>query len=575
MRMSRLFPRTLYQAPAEATTPGHRLLLRAGLLRPAGAGLWAWLPLGRRVRRQVQRRVRRTLADLGAQEIALPSPAPAQPWEQAARKPLAGEVAFWDGEGRPLRLPLTMEPALLALLQPDLRSHRLLPLRLYQFRTRFDDTGTGATPLSARQTGVLELFDLQPDRDAAGRAEEALLERWRDLLTRCGLSVQAAETTVGPFAGRALFDPRVPGERPIAHCPACACAADLEVARRAKESPPPEEAQPLEEIATPDCTSIADVAAFLGLPQSRTAKAVFFVAGDRFFFVVVRGDMEVSEAKLTRLVGAERLRPAQEAAIQALGASPGYASPIGIRKEAPEIGVRQVLVVVDDLIPRSPNLVAGANREGFHLRNVTYGRDYTADLVADLAAVQDGDPCPRCGEALAIVRTTVLGRLWPAGTHEAEALGVAFQDAAGEARVPILLCADLELDRIVAACVEVHHDGQGLRWPVALAPFDLYLIALGGEPEVLEVAETLYRELQEAGLAVLLDDRDERAGVKFTDADLLGIPLRVAVSRRTLEQQGAEVKRRDQPRQAVRTIPLSEVVSWALRERAALLPGKE
>jgi prolyl-tRNA synthetase len=324
---------------------------------------------------------------------------------------------------------------------------------------------------------------------------------------------------------------------------------------------------PREQVYTPGCHTIAEVAAFLGVPESRTAKAVFLVSDDRFFFVIVRGDMDVDEDKLAQLVGVRDLRPALEYEITALGASPGYAAPIDIRREAPDAGLRQVLIVVDDLVPQCPNLVTGANKEDYHMRNVNYGRDYTADLVGDLVSVEAGDPCPHCSEPFDLFQTTVLGRTWVPGAQYSEALEASFQDDEGEGHPLILSCAEVEVDRLVAACVEVGHDEGGILWPAKLAPYIVYLLSLGNDPEVAGAADALYQVLRSQGITVLYDDRDERAGVKFTDADLLGMPLRVAISRRTLKQQSAEVKRRDQPRESVRVIPLEDVTAW-VREQS-------
>lgn len=319
-----------------------------------------------------------------------------------------------------------------------------------------------------------------------------------------------------------------------------------------------EEARPREEVLTPGCQTIAELADFLGIPESRTSKAVFLAAGERLVFAVVRGDMDVDEVKLARLVGVGGFRPAQEDEIAALGAAPGFASPIGIRRGGPA----PVVVVVDDLVPASPNLVAGANRADFHLRNVNYGRDYQADLVADIVAVRAGDPCPDCRAPLEIFSTTALARLWAPGARLGLDQGAMFQDAAGEEHPLQLAGAEIDLDRLLAACVELHHDEAGICWPAGLAPWAVHLLTIGNAPEVLEAADALYAGLGVAGLAALYDDRDMSAGSKFVEADLLGMPLRVAVSKRTVAQGAAEVKRRDQPRESVQVIALDQVPSW-------------
>lgn len=573
MRMSRFFPYTLHQAPAEAEQASHRLLLRAGLVRSLGAAGWAFLPLGERVRARVRALGRETLTALGGQEIALPVLAAAELWAQAGlsrQQPSLG-LSLHDEADRDLLWPRTIEPLLTALFRHDLRSHRMLPLLCFGFRPRLNES-MGGGPLGAGQALVMEAFSLQAQGEALEPAMAGLGQACERVLSACGLVPLAAETVIGPefLPGLAFVDPGVPGEESFARCPACGYAAALTVARRAREAPPEEAPLALEEVHTPDCPTIASLAEFLGVPKSRTAKAILLTGEDTFYFAIVRGDMDLDEAKLARLVRARELRPATAYEIEALGASPGFASPIGIRRAAPEVGLRRVQVVVDELIPQCPNLVAGANQEDTHLCNVNYGRDYRADLVADLVAVREGDPCPHCQSPLELFQSTVLGRVWSSGSRYSEALRASFQDASGQERPWQLSCAEVEVDRLVAACVEGHHDDSGIRWPVSMAPYTLYLLSLGGVPGVYEAAEALYADLLAAGIAVLFDDRDERAGVKFTDADLLGIPLRVAVSKRTLQQQSAEVKRRDQSRDAVQVIPLVQVRDWAEESLAEL-----
>ena len=570
MHLSRLFPQTLHQAPAGAEQASHALLLRAGLVRPLGPATFAWLPLGQRVRRRLQDLAWEALDALGGQEIALPALLPAEALEPAGLSPQVAGPAWRDRAGRSFFWPQTLAALLTGFLRHDLRSHRLLPLLLYAFRSRFQEGERPAGPLNARQSLFLEVASFQPDAQGLARSSEELRQACEQIFRRCGLPVVAAEATVEPggFLAAEFVVPQVPGDTPFARCGSCGYTANLDVACRAKEDPPAEEPLPLEEVATPGCHTIAALSGFLGVPESRTAKAVFLVSGERFFFVIVRGDMEVNEARLARLVGAQELRPAQEQEISALGASPGYASPLGIRRAAPEAGLRQVLIVVDDLIPRSPNLVAGANKEDTHLRNVNCGRDYTPDRVGDLVKVRPGDPCPHCRAPLERLDSTVLGRLWSPGSAHSEVLGATFLDGEGRERPLLLACAEIALDRTIAACVELHHDEAGIRWPRSLAPYAVYLLTIGDAPEVQEAAGALDRALQAAGVPILLDDRAESAGRKFADADLLGLPLRVAVSRRTVQQQAAEVKRRDQPREATQVIPLGEVVAWVQRELA-------
>jgi prolyl-tRNA synthetase len=560
MRLSRIYLPTLHRAPAEAVEASHRLLLRAGLLRPLGSGSFAYLPLGQQVRRRLQELARQSLTPLGGQEMALPPLVPEALGQGSA-------VSLRDTSGRALLLPSSLEALVTHLLGPDVRSHRSLPLTLYAFRHHFgDESSAGLGPLSARQSLVLEVWTVQPDSAALTAGLTGLQRACRALIERCGLGEGLRDIAYpGEDQAHHWVVPAVPGEHAFVRCPQCGYMAALDRACRAKEPDSAEEPLPLEPVHTPDCHTIAQVAAFLGIPERRTAKAVFLVAGDSLVFAVTRGDMAVDETKLAGLVGVERFRPALEHEIAALGASPGYASPIGIRRSAPEAGIAQVLVVVDDLVARSPNLVAGANRDDTHLRNVNYGRDYTADLVGDIVAVDVGDPCPVCRAPLEGFATTVLARLWAAGTRYSDGLGATFQDAAGQEHPPHLGCAQVEVDRLLAACVEMHHDEAGIRWPAVVAPYAVHLVTIGSAPEVLAAAAGLEEGLAAAGFPVLWDDRDQSAGSKFVEADLLGMPLRVTVSNRTVAQGAAELKRREEPREAVRMLPLAEVPGWVHR----------
>ena len=303
-----------------------------------------------------------------------------------------------------------------------------------------------------------------------------------------------------------------------------------------KDVPAPEDPLPLEPVETPGTSTIATLAALLGIPASCTAKAAFFMARDRLVFAVVRGDMEVNETKLASAVGAHDLRFAGPDDLAGTGIVPGYASPIG---------VHGALVVVDDLVPRSPNLVAGANRQGFHLRNTNIPRDYQPDIVADIVKAPEGAPCMTCGAPLRQARAVEVGNIFKLGTRYSRAFGASYLSEAGEPAEIVMGSYGIGVERLIACLAEAHHDEQGLIWPASVAPYQVYLVGLDLEIEaVRSVAESLYNRLRAAGVDVLYDDRDERAGVKFKDADLLGLPSRVTVSRRTLARDAVELKHR-------------------------------
>jgi len=353
--------------------------------------------------------------------------------------------------------------------------------------------------------------------------------------------------------------PAEDGEQTYARCVVCGYAADTAVARVGRGPDAAEEPLPMQDVETPDCKTIADLARFLGIPASRTAKVVFLVASiagesDRFVFAVVRGDTALNEARLCAVLGAESVGPATEAEIRQAGAEPGYGSPVGLT---------DVTVVVDTLAARSPNLVAGANRPGYHTRNVNLGRDYRASIVADIATAQEGSPCPCCGLPVVMEQGIALAETRQDGDRLSRDLNATYLDSAGRS-VPIALGRyRVHVDRVIAALAERHRDEHGFVWPAAVAPYHVYLMTVGkASPEVNAAVERIYGNLRDAGIAVLFDDRDERAGVKFNDADLLGAPWRVAVGERGLQSGAVEVKARNQDE--VHLVPVEQVTSHVL-----------
>ncbi len=401
---------------------------------------------------------------------------------------------------------------------------------------------------------MLDSYSLDRDDEGLDKQYQAHYQAYFRIFNRCGLPVCAVGSDSGMMGGNEAHEYMylTPiGEDTLMFCDSCDYAANRQVATFKKARPEPEGLLPMEKVATPNASTIAELAAFLDIPTSKTAKAVFFMAemSDEepplFIFAVLRGDMTLNETKLTNAVATrgqgsiKSLRPATDEEILAIGATPGYASPIGINRDG-------ALVVVDDLLPDAPNLVAGANETGFHLRNTNLGRDYEADIIADIAQAEDGAICPQCGEVLTAQRGVEVGNIFKLGTHYTEALGATFLDEAGEAQPIIMGSYGIGVGRLLACVAEEYHDEHGLVWPVSVAPYPVHLVVLSSKDGSAEAAaDQLDIELVKAGLEPLYDDRDERAGVKFNDADLIGLPLRVTVSNRSLENGGFEFKRRD------------------------------
>jgi prolyl-tRNA synthetase len=567
MRLSRAFFQTLRDAPADAELMSHKLLLRAGFIQPLGAGIYSYLPLARRSMDKIERIIRQEMNAIGGQEITMPVVHPAELWQQTGRWESAyPELVHWrDRAGRDMTLAMTHEEVVADLARREISSYRQLPQMIYHLQTKFrDEPRSRGGLIRVREFTMKDSYSLDADEAGLDRQFEAHRLAYRRIFQRCGLETLEVSADVGMMGGSASveFMALAPaGEDTLLLCAACGYAANREVATFRKPTPPDEAPQSVEKVATPHCKTIAELAAFLSVPESRTAKAVFFVAeGGKVIFAITRGDMEVNETKLRQAAGVTALRPATEEEIRAAGAEPGYGSPVG---------VQGAFVVVDDLVAASPNLAAGANQEGYHLLNVNCGRDYTPDIVADIIAVQGGEPCPACGSPLRAERGIEVGNIFKLGTRYSEAIGALYDDPQGVKRPIVMGSYGIGVGRLLATVAELRHDDAGLVWPASVAPFQVHLVLLPKKaPQAVEAADRLYAELTAAGFQVLYDDREDPSpGVKFNDADLIGLPLRITVSARSLEQGGVELKRRNQAER--RMVPLAELAAALRAELAA------
>ncbi len=554
MRVSKLFFQTLREVPADADVVSHQLMLRAGMIHQIAAGIFDFLPLALRTKYKIENIFREEMDAIGGQEVTLPMVHPAELWQKSGRWYQIGSdmARFKDRNDRDMVLGMTHEEIMADLAKKYIKSYRQLPTMLYQIQTKFrDEPRPRAGLLRVREFTMKDAYTF--DRDEAGidAYYPHFYQAYFNIFHRCGIDVVAVKSDTGMMGGRmahefmALTDI---GEDTLVLCDACGYSANRQVAVFRKPEPPAAAPLPLEEVATPNVSTIEALAHFLGVSESETAKAVFMLADidqpngtvkEQFVFCVVRGDMELNETKLTNAIKARRLRPATTPEIKAIGAEPGYGSPIGIARE-------QVLLVVDDLVARSPNLVAGANREGYHLRNTNYGRDYSADIVVDLVAANDGYACPNCGAALYTARGVEVGNIFKLGTKYSIAMGATYLDENGEEKPIVMGSYGIGSGRLMAVIIELHHDEAGIKWPITVAPYQVILVSLATEktPEVTEAAEKLYADLLAAGVEVLYDDREERAGVKFNDADLIGIPIRLTLGAKGLKNGVVEGKLR-------------------------------
>lgn len=566
MRMSHLFSQTLREAPSEAEIPSHQLLLRAGFIRQLAAGIFSYLPLARRSLTKIEDIMREEMNAIGGQEITMPVVHPADLWKETQRwYQIGAEMGrFKDKNGRDMVLAMTHEEVVADLVRKEIRSYRQLPMLIYHIQTKWrDDPRPRAGLIRVREFTMKDSYSLDADWDGLDNQYRSHYQAYFNIFHRCNLPVIAVKSDVGMMGGKMAheFIYQTPiGEDTLLLCDNCGYAANRQVARFGKHPLPEETLKPLEKIATPDSKTIEDLANYLGVPKSKTAKAVFMIAdipegeetAERFVFAVVRGDMEVNDTKLANAVKAKELKPATEDQIRAIGAVPGYASPRNLKG---------ILVVVDDIIPQSPNLVAGANQEGFHLLNTNLGRDYEADILADIAVAESGFDCPECSQSLYEVRGVEVGNIFKLGTRYSDAMGCYFLDKDGKSKPVIMGSYGIGSGRLLACIAEAHHDQQGLIWPISVAPYQVHLVELEGkgDDQAHRLSEKLYQDLKLNQVEVLYDDRHESPGVKFNDADLIGVPIRLTVSDRSLKSGGVEFKLRHQREKKI--IPEGELLS--------------
>jgi prolyl-tRNA synthetase len=549
MRLSHLFFTTLRDDPADAEMPSHRLLVRAGYVRQLGSGIYSLLPLGKRVNDRVEQVIREEQNAIGGQELEMPVVHPADIWRASGRYDAIGPelTRFKDRNGRDMVLAMTHEEVVGLLLADIVRSWRQLPQQVYHFQTKWrDEPRARGGLIRVREFVMKDAYSADRDQAGLDASYEAQYGAYVRTFERLGLETVVVASDVGIMGGSQAHEFMVlnpAGEDVLVLCESGHYAANRQVAVMPKPSvtdvATDEQPLPLEEVATPGTTTIATLAAFLGIGADRTAKAAFFMTGDgRLVTAIVRGDFEVNETKLGNAVKAVGgLRPATVEEIKAAGMEPGYGSPIG---------AKGTVVVIDDLVERSPNLVAGANRVGFHYRNVNAGRDYKADVVADITNVQEGDACPQCGMAVILRNGIEVGNIFKLGTKFTDAAGATYLGEDGVAHPIVMGSYGIGVGRSTACIVEAHHDEKGIIWPAEVAPYAAHLVSIGGakEPRVDEIAESLHQRALDAGREILWDDRNESPGVKFTDAELLGMPWILTVSPRSLAAGGVEVTER-------------------------------
>jgi len=597
MRMSRLFGKTLRQVPAEVETPSHRLLLRAGMVAQIAAGVYAYLPLAWAALQKIERVIREEMDREGGQEMLMPSLVPLELYQESGRDVTMADILLRvrDHRQRQFALGPTHEEAFVEVYKRNVRSYRDLPLLVYQIAPKFrDEPRPRGGLIRLRQFIMKDLYSFDTDWEGLDISYQKMFDAYVRIFDRCGVPTVPVLADSGAMGGRDTHEfifPTEYGEDSCLFCPSCGYAANAQVAAFVKEpAHTDEDPAPVQEIDTPGLYTIGALAEHLGVPESRTCKAVFYTAvyadHEEPVFVAIRGDMEVNEAKLRKALAAVELRYMSDQEADKAGFVAGSASAVGIVEAgasthkttsgpedpshkptsgpgAPAPG--QIRVVADDLVPRERNLVAGANKPDKHLLNVNYDRDWKADIVTDIALAREGYLCAQCRTPMDLKRGVEMGQVFKLGTFYSEKMGATYLDAEGKLRPAVMGSYGIGVERLLAAVIEANHDEAGIVWPRQLAPFDVHLVALQPErAEVQEAAERLYDELRAAGLAVLYDDREETPGVKFNDADLLGMPLRVTVSPRNLKAGSLELKARAAAESEL--VPLADAVA-AIRSR--------
>ena len=550
MRMSQLVGRQIKEAPKDAETMSHIFLVRGGYVRPVSAGIYSLLPLGRRVTAKIENIIREEMNAIDGQEVLMPVVLPAEMWRESGRYESVGPelLRFKDRNDKNMLLAMTHEEAVVRLLRGEISSHKQLPVMVYQIQTKYrDEARPRGGLIRVREFTMKDAYSFHASRDCLelhySRAHHAYARIFERIGLKSVISIQSDTGMMGGGAAHEFMALADCGEDVIFCSPDGRYKANREIARTAvvlDESEP----EPLEKVHTPGKQSIADVAEFLGVPESRTGKAVFYTdSEERLYFVVIRGDIEVNETKLRNHLGLSEIAFANDDQIRAIGAEPGYASPMNVDAD-------KVRIIFDYSARESANLVVGANEPDHHYRNFNFHRDMgqlagRVDVV-DIATAREGDPCPVTGEPLQMLRGIEVGNIFDLGTKYSAKMDLTFLDENGKARPMLMGCYGIGVGRAMAAVIEQSHDKFGPIWPLSIAPFQIHVCALDlGKSNVRETADKLYAGLSADGIEVLFDDRNNKAGFTFADADLIGVPYRLTVSPRNLAENVIELKSRD------------------------------
>lgn len=545
MRISELLAPTLREVPAEAEVISHILMLRAGMIRKGASGVYTFMPLGYRVIKKVMQIVREEMDNKGGQELMLPIIQPAELWVESGRWDVYGDELFRlkDRHGREFALGPTHEEIITDLVRGEVRSYKQLPLLLYQIQNKYRDERRPRFGLMrGREFIMKDLYSFDKDQAGLDESYRKMYEAYTRIFTRCGLEFRPVEADPGAIGGSGgthefmvIADS---GEAAIVYCDSCDYAANVEKAEAVITGEPSGEAAlAIEDVATAGARTIEEVASFLKITPDKLIKTLVYQTEDKPVVALVRGDREINEIKLQNILGCLQLALADDKTVSELtGAATGYAGPVNLK---------DIRVIVDKEVALMKNAVTGANKTDYHMINVNPGRDFALDEVADIRMVNAGEPCPRCGGTLQAARGIEVGQVFKLGTKYSKALGAKFLDENGKEQLMIMGCYGIGVSRTVAAAIEQNHDNDGIIWPMPIAPYHAIVVPVSTKDEKqMQLAESLYNSLRASGIESVLDDRNERPGVKFKDADLIGYPLRIVVGGKAVEEGTVEIKHR-------------------------------
>jgi len=538
-----MFLPTLREAPAEAEVPSHKLMLRAGMIRKLASGIYSYLPLGLRVIRKVERIIREEMDRAGAQEALLPAIQPRELWDKSGRWDVYGKelLRFKDRHDHDYCIAPTHEEIITDLVRRDVRSYRQLPLNLYQIQTKFrDEIRPRFGIMRGREFGMKDAYSFDADDEGAEKSYQRMYEAYCRIFKRCGLKFKVVEAETGPIGGSFSHEFMVladTGEDAIVSCSECDYAANVERAEVASPDSVSSLSTPLkalEKVYTPEMKAISEVSKFLGAPPEELVKTLIFRTDDGVVAALVRGDHEINHVKLRNFLKSDVLELADEQTIVRLtGAPVGFAGAVGLHN---------IKIIADNAIRGMKNFVMGANEKDFHYINVNLERDFKVDSFGDVRIITSQDGCPKCGGLIQFFRGIEVGHVFKLGTKYSEALNATYLDRESKERLLVMGCYGIGVGRTVAAAIEQNHDSDGIVFPIAIAPFQVIILPLDmSDRMIVETAESLYESLTPRGIEVLLDDRHEWAGIKFKDGDLIGIPIRVTIGRKTFDKGGLEV----------------------------------